>query len=214
MANATPVYDWDKAQGWYALGWSDGKIAIGLGCHQTSVIKWRRRNGLAPLFNNCTKQMTTEDKRKARKILREGASIAQVAKAIGFSHNTILSVRSAIKNDPRLRKSGQSLSQPRKKVARLATQLLSEIREACRYVADPVLRDDVIAEMYLDLLEDRIKPDQIKAQARVYSSRAIGLWQSKFGPVSLDEDLTGDGFTLGDTIQCPHADAWLEEMGI
>jgi hypothetical protein len=80
-------------------------------------------------------------------------------------------------------------------------------------MTDPTLRDDVISEMFLALLEGRLSRDQIGTEAKTYTGRAIGQWQSKWAPVSLDEDLTGEGFRLVDVIPCPRADDWLQAMG-
>lgn len=50
-------------------------------------------------------------------------------------------------------------------------------------------------------------------EARRYSGRQVGLWQSSWAPASIDEDLNAEGFTLADLIPCPTAAAWLESVG-
>lgn len=215
MENYKIKYDWDQARVWYNQGWSDGMIARHLGCHQTAVIAWRRRAGLNPHYAHCkpSSPVTPEERRRARKLLREGAARRQVANTLGRSISTIQRLRDEISEDPRLRQTGHSVASSICSVGKDAPALLRELRQACRHVRDEMLRDDVIAQMMLDLLEGKLRRDQIKDQARKYSGRAIGQWQSPFGPASLDEELTEDGLSLGHILPCERTNDWVEAMG-
>lgn len=80
--------------------------------------------------------------------------------------------------------------------------------------AAPDLRDDMASEMWLALLEGRITADQIPAAAGGICNQVARDFANRFGPRSLDEDLTdGDGFTLLDLIRDDRSSSWLEEMG-
>lgn len=201
----------------YRQGMTDAAIALELGCHQTSVLYWRHKaklpanGGKAP--DGRTIKLTDADKRLARKMLREGATRKQVATALGKSTKTIQNLRRTMDKDERLRASGRPQSADKVAVAKDARAIMLELAQACRGLQDTALRDDAVSEMFLALLEGRLKRDRIKAEARTFTGRAIGLWASRYGPASLDEDMTGEGFTLGDLIPCPRAAAWLEAVG-
>lgn len=67
-------------------------------------------------------------------------------------------------------------------------------------------RDDIISEMYLAVTDGTLREDDIEANARRFSSSAIGLWESKFGPRSIDVPMFDDGSkTLADVLPDPAA---------
>lgn len=69
-----------------------------------------------------------------------------------------------------------------------------------RWVTD-VTRDDIISEMYVAIREGTLREDDIEANAQRFATKAVAMWESKFGPRSLDVPLFEDGnTTLGDTI--------------
>ena len=192
-------------------GMSDSEIARHFGINQSCVTRWRQRLGRTA---NAQPAMTgPQERRKARKMLRAGASIQQVAEALECSTTTAKRLRKEIATEPGLRQHGQTVAATSRIVASEAAEIMAELRHATRRMADQTLRDDVISEMFLDLMEGRLLRDRITAEAKSYCSRAVGQWQSAWGAVSLDEDLTGDGFRLVDVIPCPSADDWLQAMG-
>lgn len=197
-----------------ADGKSDGDIARHFGVTQSGATRWRQRQGLPP--NNKPRalpRLSDEARRRSRKLLREGATLDQVASAIGCSRRTVIRLRAPIAGDDRLRKHGHSLQGARNEARRDGRQILAELKAATRHVTDRALRDDVIGEMFLAMMEGRLGRDRINVEARRYSGRALEQWQSRWAPVSIDEDLTGEGFRLVDLIACPSAAAWLESVG-
>lgn len=77
-------------------------------------------------------------------------------------------------------------------------------------------RDDIISEIYLAVSEGTLSEDDIEANARRFSNAAIGMWESKFGPRSIDVPMFEDGTaTLADLLPDPAAlaaFATLDEM--
>lgn len=198
----------------HADGKSDSDIARHFGVTQSGATRWRHKQGLAGnVPAKARPALTPEQHRLARKMLRRGDTAEQVGQALGFTKRTILKVRKAIAGDKRLRGHGQTLVTARRIAREEAELILRELQAATRHVSDPALRDDVIGEMYLDLIEGRLARDRIKAEVRRYSGQALNRWQSRWAPVSIDEDMTGDGFRLADLIPCPSAAAWVESVG-
>lgn len=209
-----PRIDTALALQMHAQGKSDGDIARHFGVTQSGATRWRQRRGLPPNTSaHALPQLSDERRRRARKLLREGLTLEQVARAVGCSRRTVVKIRAKIKTDQRLRASGRNLSVERNDARRDAAQILAELKAATCHVTDAILRDDVMGDMFLDMMEGRLARDRIKIEARRYTGRAIDLWQSKWAPVSIDEDLTGDGFRLVDLIECPSAASWVESVG-
>lgn len=196
----------------YRQGMSDGDIARHFSVTQSGVTRWRQRQGIPPNFAQQTR-LDADKRRLARKLLREGMSAGQVAATIGCCYMTIQHIRREIKQDPRLRGHGQTLRGVRHSTKRDTVAILAELKTATRHVTDAALRDDVMGEMYLAMMEGRLERQNIKIEARRYSGRAIDQWQSKWAPASIDEALTEDGLRLIDLIACPSAQAWLDSVG-
>lgn len=216
-ANSTqfsPKFNHAVAMAMYEDGASDGDIARHFGATQSGATRWRQRRGLEPNVKPSTlPALSDERRRKARRLLREGATREQVATAVGCSRRTVTKLRKAIAGDERLRGTGVPLTGVRNAARRNAQQILAELMAATRHVTDATIRDDTIGDMFLAIMEGRLDRQNIKTEARGYSGRAIDQWQSRWAPVSIDEDLTGEGFRLVDLIACPQADAWRESVG-
>lgn len=74
-----------------------------------------------------------------------------------------------------------------------------------RWLSDAA-RDDAISDMYVAYLEGTVSMSDVAAEARRYASRAVNQWESRFGPRSIDEQLTEDSHTtLGDMLVDPSA---------
>lgn len=204
----------DEARALLERGLTDTAIAKHFGVTQSGVTRWRNRNGLQPNRPHPgSGRLSAEQQRKARKLLREGATKEQVSREVGIAKDTVMRLRKQIAGDDRLWAHGRTLSGKRDALRRAGAALLQEVSDAARYVPDPVLRDDVIGDMVLAMFEGRLARERIRAEVRTYSGRAYRRWQSRWGPASLDEELGDGGFSLGDFLPCPQAAAWLESVG-
>lgn len=107
----------------------------------------------------------------------------------------------------------------RKRIAsagkRNASAIMEQVQAAVTRRIDDVVRDDVIAEIYLAVIEGRIEVEQIAAAARSFVSRGLADWQSAYGPRSLDAKLFDDGSrTLSDAIGDDTAMAAIDDITI
>lgn len=59
--------------------------------------------------------------------------------------------------------------------------------------ASEATREDAISDLYLAVLEGKVSAADIPVEAKRYASRAVAQWESRFGPVSLDEQIFDDG---------------------
>lgn len=198
----------------YRQGMSDGDIARHFGVTQSGATYWRQRQGLKPnVAATSQPPLSDRQRRLMRKLLRQGDTVDQVARAVGCGKRVVGRMRAEMKGDDRLRKSGKILTGARNASRKNAAAILEELKVATRRITDSSIRDDVMGEMYLAMMEGRLERQNIKTEARRYTGRAIDQWQSKWAPASIDEALTEDGLRLVDLIACPNAAAWLEEVG-
>lgn len=204
----------EEARQLHAQGMSDSDIARHFGVTQSGATRWRHKQGLPPnVIVNVQPHLSAERRRRGRKMLREGATVRQVARAIECGRNAAAGLRKGLKGDERLRGHGITLRGTRNAARRDAAAILAELKTATRHVTDAAIRDDVMGDMFLAMMEGRLERQNIKTEARRYSGRAIDQWQSKWAPASIDEALTEDGLRLVDLIPCPRAAQWLERSG-
>ncbi len=78
--------------------------------------------------------------------------------------------------------------------------ILARVQAAVSRNLDGALRDDVINDLCLAVLDGRVAESEIKAAARTFTSCALKAWQSQYGPRSLDEERGDGGLKLLDTL--------------
>lgn len=151
---------------------------------------------------------------QAIEALVRGDVVADIAKAVGVSPGSIWRLRLALTDEQR----AQRTLAIRDRIARKAqggADLMERIRTAVPKHIDGAVRDDIIGEIYLAVIEGRVEAEQIKAVVRSFVSRGLSQWQSAYGPRSLDETLPGDGNrTLADRLGDSTATLALEEITI
>lgn len=207
--------DRDEFMRLHAQGLNDTQLAKHFGVTQSGVTRWRWRNKVQPNqpHPNGFGRLSADQKRKIRKLLRQGATREQVMHETGCGIRAVQKYRRELAADPRLRKSTDCLSFMRDRLRNSAAEILQELREATRYISDPAMRDDVVGDMTLALFEGRLQRERIKAEVRAYSGRVFRRWHSVYGPCSIDEEISGEGLRLGDLLACPSSSAWLEQVG-
>ncbi len=81
-----------------------------------------------------------------------------------------------------------------------------------RWVTGPT-QDDIISEMYVATWDGTLRLDDIETNARRFAMAAIAMWESKFGPRSIEAPMFDDGKrTLADMIPDPAALAAFEAL--
>jgi hypothetical protein len=70
--------------------------------------------------------------------------------------------------------------------------IYGRIARAVPRTVDPILRDDIVSDVYLAIREGRLHPREIEAAATKFISAAFAAWANRWGALSLDA-LIGDG---------------------
>lgn len=134
--------------------------------------------------------------------LLRGATVADIAASTKASaHSIYLLLRSLCDEDraERRRAIGRRIARSGKQQGEA---IMAQIQAAVSKRIDTMLRDDVVGELYLAVMEGRIEVEQIKAAVRSFVSKGLSQWQSAYGPRSLDAKLgADDGRTLGDFLE-------------
>src|SRR5690606_33857046 len=113
----------------YRSGASDGAIARHFEATQAAVTRWRQRRGLAPNFEQ-SGPLSTDQIRKARKLLRQGLTRHQVAGEVGAGMGAVQRIRKKMGNDPSLRGTGKTLRGARAAATRDPRALYARIVKA------------------------------------------------------------------------------------
>lgn len=195
--------DQAEARQMHAEGANDTVIARRFGVLQSAVVHWRQRVGLPPNVPQYPR-LTDAEKRKARRMLRLGASRRQVADAVGVrSLGTIQKLRATMR-DPGLRRTGLTNLVIRTRIGR-DKRITSRIERAVGENLPVDVRSEATAELYLAVLGGEVSADFIEKVAPTYRNRAFEMCGSKFGARSLDEEIGEDGWTLLDSLEDPGA---------
>lgn len=162
-----------------------------------------------------------ERRLRAFELYAEGLDDAEIGAAIDMPKRRVWEWRAALRlpaNKPQGGRVGAITDKPKKRptppaITPYSNPLYARIASAVGHYLAPDIREDAISEIWLAMEEGKISVDRIEGEARRYSNRVVGSFASRFQPRSLDEDITGDGFRLIDTIADDRASSWLEEMG-
>lgn len=196
----------------YRSGANDHVIATEFGVNDSAICRWRQRRDLPsniPQF-----RLDASQKRKARALLRRGASRRQVADALGIESKTsIQKVRDAMRDREGLRQTGHTVVADRRRALRQNPEcLLQRISTAIGTRVAPDIAADATNEIYLAILEGLLPVEEIEARAHQMLGQTIGRFASKFGPLSLDEP-NADGLCLVDCLADDRAEAEMEAAG-
>lgn len=92
--------------------------------------------------------------------------------------------------------------------------VMARIRRAVGRALPADIADDAVGNLMLAIMDGTLSIDDIEASARKFGNRVLDQFASKYGPRSLDRELSDDeGFTLLDTLADDRSACWLEEMG-
>lgn len=152
---------------------------------------------------------------QATEALVRGDIVADIAKAIGVSPDSIWRLRRTLSDDQRATRARAM----RDRLARVTPQqgeaLITRVQAAVPRGLDGPVRDDVIAELYLAVLEGRLEVEQVGAAVRSFINRGLREWQPMYGPASLDEAAGPDDTrTRGDRIADTTAMSSIDDMQI
>lgn len=147
--------------------------------------------------------------------LLRGDVVADIAKAVGVGPSSVWMLRRTLNDGQRAQRARAMRDRLARGLSLQGDALMARIRAVVSNRLDPVLRDDVISEIYLAVIEGRVEPEQIGAVARSFINRGLADWQSRYGPRSLDAKLFAEGSrTLADTLEDDTAVDQIEELSI
>ena len=148
--NVTRKIDPARALAMYDDGATDGEIAATCGVSPRGICQWRYRDGLMRTAHN-DDRLTETQVRRAKNMLRDGATRAQVAAHIGVSGFAVQAIRRKA-DEPGLRWNGVSGTSVRNAV--LADEALPRrIEQAIGMRVPRDIRMEAVNELYLDLLD-------------------------------------------------------------
>lgn len=221
------IYNWRKAKGLrrdrqgrpakiddaearrlHSEGWSDGAIARHFGCLQSAATHWRHRRGLARNMDP-NPRPSDEQVAAAREAFLAGHTKDQVRREVGIGQRAADKIRRALgeQHGPIKHNLERVIFRP------MSDPIYRRLNDAVRRGIPDDLRDDIISDMYLDLLDGTLEPEDIESAAPRYTGSVYRSFASRWGPKSLDEPISEDGFTRKDMLACDRAAAWLEEIG-
>lgn len=195
MTKTQPKIDPAQALAMYDDHATDREIADRFGVDKSAVAHWRARRNL-PTKNSIIP--SAEKYRKARQMLRDGASKQQIADETGMHPSTVQTIRRSMPKEG-LRKAGAATNGIRYRAIN-DNDLYPRILRAIGASLPRDIKHDAANEMYVDVLDGRLSADLIEARASRYRTRAWNICGSNYGPVSLDA-ANDDGFSLGDVIE-------------
>jgi hypothetical protein len=76
----------------------------------------------------------------------------------------------------------------------LKDPIFGRIARAVPRGVDPMLRDDIMSDVYLAIREGRVHPREIEQVAKQFISAAFAAFSNRWGAISLDATI-GDGST-------------------
>ncbi|WP_132907215.1 helix-turn-helix domain-containing protein [Sphingomonas sp. BK235] len=183
--------------------------------------KYKRRPTRRHGNGNAFSKLRSDRRQAAFLLYADGSDDGEIARAIGISKEQVWKWRQALYL-PAVRPRGgvsrgltlkRAKKPPGPAISPLTNPTHARIMSAIGRALPPDLTDDAASDMWLAMLEGRLSVEQIEAQARRFRGRVIADYASRYGPTSMDEDLTGDGFRLLDVLRDDRSSDWLERSG-
>ncbi|MGU3316313.1 helix-turn-helix domain-containing protein [Sphingomonas sp. M6A6_1c] len=194
----------------YDAGMNDTRMALLEGITKASIVDWRERNKLKA-NHDFYNRPADEDKRRRRLLFYSlGWDDVMMARQENCKVQSIFSWRKRLGLTAN-RKPGRGPET----VGTPINDIMSRIRRAVGRGLPRDLADDAVANMFAALLDGTLPIADIEKTARKFGNKVLDSYASKFGPRSLDEDISddGDGFRMIDMLKDDNSSSWLEEMG-
>lgn len=140
--------------------------------------------------------------------IMSGDTFARIEKRLGMGQKSARRyVRYLTPEQRALRKQLEKARQEKLGPVRpFSDALYARIAEVVPLWLSPALRDDVISEMYVAVIEGALAEEEVKANAARFANAALAQFESKYGPRSIDEKLFAEGKdTLADRLPDPAA---------
>ncbi|MGC5798862.1 hypothetical protein [Sphingomonas sp. NFX23] len=142
-----------------------------------------------------------------------GDVVSEIAAAVKIGTDRVWAARLELPEEDRQRRTFAVRARISRGKALQRQDIMGMIEAAVPQRIDAMLRDDVVGEIFLAVIEGRIEVEQIKAAVRSFVAKGIAQWQSAYGPRSLDQKLFADGSrTLGDMLEDETTTAQIDQL--
>lgn len=183
----------------YAERKPDFQISRALHCARQTVQRWRARNGLPRLYEpGCAAtreafvKVTVEQELEITRLLKNGWDRKRIRDKLGVSLHYVDKRRAKL--DPRTPGLVPWGGQRRETVnATFRNDLYKRAFAAIPRGIAADLRDDMISDIVVAVLDGSLAEDRIEAEAGRFINGTYRAFASRFGPVSLDEARGEDG---------------------
>lgn len=125
-------------------------------------------------------------KARVRADLLAGVAAPEIAKAAGLTPYAVQMLLRELAPSERQVRAAAIQERIWRQRPTLTDDMLAVVEAAVPKSIDRMVRDDIVAELHLALLEGRLEPDQIRSAVRSFVSRGLSQWQSAYGPRSLN----------------------------
>jgi hypothetical protein len=192
----------------YEQGLTDREIAIRTGVRPNTVVVWRRERDLAV---NPSDRGNKAPQAQSRQLLYE----------LGWSDGHIARVqhvdKASVRDWRRRRHLPANFSRrggtPRRQQIDMES-VRARIVSAVGHRLPPDIAEDTVSDLMIAVIEGTLSLEAIERESRRFGNKVLERFASKFGPLSLDEELGDeDGRRIIDMIADERSSDWLEEMG-
>ena len=153
--------------------------------------------------------------REAIAALIRGDLVADIAKKAGVGTDSVYRLRATLPDEAKAARSRAIRARIAQRGKAEGETIMAQIERAVSRRIDPMLRDDVVGELYLAVMEGRLEADKISAAVRSFVNRGLSEWQSAYGPKSLDAKFgPDDGRSLVEMIRDDTGGSLIDDIEI
>lgn len=175
--------------------------------HHARMCWARQRDNLAERGIRSFVTLEPQAREDVRRHLLAGATKRAIGERFGLSKDTVARIlRSLTADERRAREDNFLVAAARRRAAQLARAikrpratnptadpLYAEIAQAVPRGIDRALRDDMISQAYLEVLEGRLDPKRLREGMRKVRGRVFSAFANPWGNLSIDAPTREDG---------------------
>ncbi|MEG3178167.1 hypothetical protein U1872_18145 [Sphingomonas sp. RB3P16] len=183
------------------------KCDCGQDLHHARMCWVRHRQHMKDRGIRSVVTLSIDDQGEVRNRLLAGEAVRLVAEHFGLPKMSVGGfLRSLNSDDRRVREDTFLVATARRRAAKLANAisnpqatnptadpLYAEIAKSVSRRIDPALRDDMISQAYLEVLEGRLDPQHLREGMRKVRGRVFSAFANPWGNMSIDAPTREDG---------------------
>lgn len=136
---------------------------------------------------------------EATRRLIAGEPVTAIAEAMRLTVGGIAKLLHSLPDEQKRARAAKTRRRFQRTNGHDAQTLQAKVSAAIPKYVDGSIRDDVVSEIVLAVMEGRIEPEDIGAAVKSFVQRGLGEWQSQRFR-SLDAPISADGSLLGDML--------------